>query len=201
VGGIANLGMMGVGFGRGGTSAGLPPELNNAFLALKPIIQGSMHPGYIVKKGGVVLGITPHNSGAYHWIHLARSASVPGDWTTEAGCFAFPALASSAFCGTMLVDTGISSMILALPKSQRPASLAAANPIPSGTTIRVTASTASGGAVRYQFSNGDLGPMSPVGGIRWALGTAFINTGRYLIAGYDYLYDAGSGRVGFKVAR
>jgi hypothetical protein len=42
--------------------------------------------------------------------------------------------------------------------------------------------------------------MAPTS-IRWAAGTApFDNTGRDPIASYDYLFDDGSGKVGFKPA-
>jgi hypothetical protein len=214
---FSGLGMMGVGFDRGtasgppepGTGARpapvpskAPPELSNAFLALTSVIQGSMHPGYVISSKAVTLGITAANTAGFKTVGLTAGGSGPGDWNTEPGCFSFPSISGYApQCGTVLVDTGIDSAILGLSKSQRPASIASS--IPSGEQIQIALPTASTATpiLSYSFTTGATGnPMAPTS-IRWAAGTApFVNTGRNPISSYDYLFDAGSGKVGFKSA-
>jgi hypothetical protein len=209
--------MMGVGFDRGSaqgppdpttgerpapTPSKAPPELTNGFLALANIIQGSMHPGYVISSNAVTLGITPSDTAGFKTVGLTAGGSGPGDWNTEPGCFSFPSISGYApQCGTVLVDTGIASAILGLPTSQRPSSIASS--IPNGEQIQIqlpTASTANP-ILSYSFTTGAAGnPMAPTS-IRWAAGTApFVNTGRDPIASYDYLFDDGSGKVGFKPA-
>jgi hypothetical protein len=216
---VSGLGMIGVGFDRGSAqgppdpSTGerpapppapskAPPELTNPFLALTSVIQGSMHPGYVISSKGVTLGITSAGTAGFKAVRLAAGGSGPGDWNTEPGCFSFPSISGYApQCGTVLVDTGIDSAILGLPTAQRPSSIASS--IPDGEHIQIqlpTASTANA-ILSYSFATGDTGnPMAPTS-IRWAAGTApFVNTGRDPISRYDYLFDAGSGKVGFRPA-
>jgi hypothetical protein len=195
---VGGLGVMGVGFDRGQRSS-LPPELTNAFLALAPIAQGSMHPGYIIRRRSVTLGITTGNQAGFNQLPLTPGGTGPGDWNTEPGCFAFPRLPGyPRQCGTVLVDTGIASAILGLPRARRPASLSSS--IPDGTAIRVEVGPRSGpSALSFGFTTGaSAQPLTPKS-IRWAAGSQpFVNTGRHPIALYDYLFDAASGRVGFK---
>ena len=195
---IGGLGVMGVGFDRGKAS-GMPPELTNTFLALTGVAEGSMHPGYIIRKRSVTLGITPGNQVGFDQLPLTVGGTGPGDWNTAPGCFSFPRLSGySPRCGTVLMDTGIASAILGLPKSQRPASLRSS--IPSGTSIRISVGLGSGPSIlSYGFTTGATNqPQAPTS-IRWAGDPKpFVNTGRHPIALYDYLFDDGSGKVGFK---
>jgi hypothetical protein len=189
-------GLMGVGFARGKSSS-MAPELTNAFLALQGVIQGSMHPGYVVRSTGVTLGITAADQAGFDEAALTPGGTGPGDWNTKSGCFSFPGISGyGARCGTVLVDTGIASAILALPRSQRPRSIASS--IPAGERVLVT--VGSNPILSYGFAVGDGGPTTPTS-IRWAGGTTpFVNTGRRLISRNDYLFDAGSGKLGFKPA-
>jgi len=195
---IGGLGVMGVGFDRGQASS-MPPELTNAFLAITRVTGGSMHPGYIIRKRSVTLGITTGNQAGFNELPLTGGGTGPGDWNTAPGCFSFPRLSTYPRpCGTVLVDTGIASAILGLPKSKRPASMSTS--IPNGTPIRVDVGPRSGpSALSFGFTTGALSqPLTPTS-IRWAGGSApFVNTGRHPIALYDYLFDAGSGKVGFR---
>ena len=55
-------------------------------------------------------------------------------------------------------------------------------------------------ALRYGYTTGGKGALTPTS-IRWAAGSPpFINTGRKVISRYDYLFDAGSGLLGFQRA-
>ena len=199
---VSGLSMMGVGFARRGLRGlipRLPPELTNPFLALRNIIQGSMHPGYVVSAGGVTLGITAANAAGYGTIALTPGGTGTGDWNTEPGCFAFPTISGyPAQCGTVLVDTGLRSAILGLRRSERPGSIASG--IPDGEQIRISLPSVSSPTFSYSFTTGDGGPMTP-SSIRWANDKApFVNTGRRPLSRYDYLFDDGAGRVGFKPA-
>lgn len=197
-GGIGGLGVMGVGFDRGAASP-MPPELTNAFLALTNVIEGSMHPGYIIRSNRVTLGITAGDQAGFSTVALKAGGSGPGDWNTEPGCFSFPKIPGyGPQCGTLLVDTGIASAILGLPKSQRPSSISSSIPNGERIQIDVASSSAATPILSYGFTAGVPGPMSPTS-IRWAAGMApFVNTGRRPISRYKYLFDAGSGKVGFK---
>src|SRR5207248_589963 len=99
-------------------------------------------------------------------------------------------------CGTVLVDTGIASAILGLPRSRRPPSMRTT--IPDGTVIRVDVGSAPP-ALSERFTAGVSGqPLTPKA-IRWAGDPKpFVNTGRHPIALYDYLFDDASGKLGFK---
>ncbi|PZS09176.1 MAG: hypothetical protein DLM70_01860, partial [Chloroflexi bacterium] len=176
----------------------LPSELNNALLSLSAIIKGSMHPGYIVTANSVTLGVTRRNQAGYKQIKLQPKAGVSGDWSTEPGCFGFPKISGyGAICGHMLVDTGIKYMILGLPVARRPAPIANGT-IPNGTRIAIHAPKNTGSALSSDFTVGDGAPATPAA-VRWANDKqAFFNTGRNLIAKFRYLFDAGSGKVGFK---
>jgi hypothetical protein len=52
--------------------------------------------------------------------------------------------------------------------------------------------------LNYGFMTGTVGqPMAP-SYVEWRIGNG-INTGRNVLAGADYLYDAASGRIGFRI--
>jgi hypothetical protein len=177
----------------------MPPELTNAFLALTNSIEGSMHTGYIIRPNGVTLGITDADAAGFNTVALTAGGTGPGDWNTEPGCFSFPSISGyNAQCGTVLVDTGIASAILGLPKSLRPSSILTSIPTGEQLQIDVVASSTVTPILSYNFTTGTASPMAPTS-IRWAAGTApFVNTGRRPISSDDYLFDAGSGKVGFK---
>jgi hypothetical protein len=54
----------------------------------------------------------------------------------------------------------------------------------------------------YQFTSGSTSvPMAPTGQITWIdVSQVFVNTGRRVLAGFNYLYDAQCGQVGFQPA-
>lgn len=218
--------MLGIGFDRGRTtnapsppavaaaaaSSGTPPELGNAFLALTNIVQGSMHPGYLITRNGVTLGISAKNTAGFkkHEISLTPGGTGPGDWNGAPGCFSFPELpAYKPQCGSMLMDTGIPKAILQLPTSQRPRTPLNCTPIkpekctpwatiPLNTQVQITVGPARRPGFSYGFTTGGSSSVTPTS-IRWATGgPPFVNTGRHVISKYDYMFDAGSGKLGFR---
>jgi hypothetical protein len=188
-----SVGVLGVGFARK-ESIG-----SNAFLQIASMVRGGMHPGYIVANDAIALGLTAQNSRGFQFIQLGRGSH---DWNGAPGCFGFPGKpAYEHMCGTILVDTGLASMIVSRAPALRPASIRTA--IPNGTAIEIAAPAFIRPIMHYRFSVGDRGPLSATF-IRWSSAAgngAFVNTGRNVIRGYDYLYDAKCGRVGFRARR
>ena len=187
---VQNVGVLGVGFARK-ESIG-----SNAFLQIAAMLNGGMHSGYVVAQDAITLGLTEENTRGFDFIQLARG---PHDWLGAPGCFGFPGRRGyERMCGTILVDTGLASMIVSRAPSLRPADIRTA--IPNGTAIEISAPAFERPIMHYRFSAGDRGPLSPTS-IRWSSAAgngAFVNTGRNVIRGYDYLYDAKCGRVGFR---
>jgi hypothetical protein len=185
-----SVGVLGVGFARK-ESIG-----SNAFLQIAPMIHGGMHPGYIVAEDAVTLGLTAANTRGFQFIQLSRG---PHDWLGAPACFGFPGKrAYTSMCGTLLVDTGLASMIVSRAASLRPPDIRSA--IPEATAIEIAAPAFERPVMHYRFSVGDRGPLTPTS-IRWSSASgngAFVNTGRNVIRAYDYLYDAKCGRVGFR---
>lgn len=211
--------MLGIGFDRGkatnvpsptravtaAPSGTTPPELANAFMALTDIVQGSMRPGYVITPSGVTLGITAANTRGFKTIGLTPGGTGPGDWNAAPGCFSFPGIPSfKPQCGTVLVDTGIDSAILQLAASLRPRPMQKKKLIPAHTPIRISVGPSRKPGFSYGFTTGGTTPVTPTS-IRWAAATRstppFVNTGRDVISRYDYLFDAGSGKVGFRKGR
>jgi len=185
-----SVGVLGVGFARK-ESIGA-----NAFLQIESMARGSMHAGYIISNNAVTLGLTTENTRGFQFIPLVRNGS---DWRGAPGCFGFPDRPGyKRICGTVLVDTGIPSMIVSRAAALRPPGMK--TDIPSGTAMSIAAPAFDDAVIGYTFSAGDRGALTP-SAIRWskaAGNSAFVNTGRNVIRAYDYLYDAKCGRVGFR---
>jgi hypothetical protein len=185
-----SVGVLGVGFGRKEKIG------SNPFLQIDGMVRASMHPGYVVSKNGVTLGLTAENTRGFRFIPLIRSG---GDWRGAPGCFGFPGRPGyERVCGTILVDTGIPSMIVSRAAALRPPDLK--TDIPAGTAVAIAAPAFDNAVVSYRFSVGDRGALTP-SAMRWSKATrdnAFVNTGRNVIRTSDYLYDARCGRIGFR---
>jgi hypothetical protein len=185
-----SVGVLGVGFARKENIGA------NAFLQIDSMARGSMHAGYIISNNAVTLGLTAENTRGFQFIPLVRNGI---DWRGAPGCFAFPGRPGfERICGTILVDTGIPSMIVSRAAALRPPGMK--TNIPSGTAMSIAAPAFANAVMRYTFSVGDRGALTP-SAIRWSKATgnsAFVNTGRNVIRAYDYLYDAKCGRVGFR---
>ncbi len=185
-----SVGVLGVGFGRKEKIG------SNPFLQIDAMVRGSMHPGYVVTANSLTLGLTAENARGFRFIPLIRNGA---DWRGAAGCFGFPGRAGyERMCGTILVDTGIPSMIVSRVAALRPPDLR--TDIPTGTAIAIAAPSFDNAVMTYRFSVGDRGALTP-SAIRWSKAagdSAFVNTGRNMIRAYDYLYDAKCGRIGFR---
>ena len=97
-----------------------------------------------------------------------------------------------------LMDTGIADMLLWLDPADRPPALANYSRFPDGVAVTITMPPPPNASVlQYSFVTGDASePMAP-SAIEWRDGNG-INTGRNVLSGADYLYDAAAGSVGFR---
>lgn len=170
---VAGVGMLGVGFARDTGSPGVNPFLH--------ALDGgrSLAPAYLFTDRSIVLGAESTDEAGFSATHLARAST---DWAPPSGCFA---VGGSRYCGTVLIDTGLGYAIARVPQSARPSGARAG----SFWTIAIDV-PASGAALSAR----------EVTKARWSSGHGlpFLNTGRALLGSYDYLYDAASGRIGFR---
>ena len=99
----------------------------------------------------------------------------------------------------VLPDTGIKRMILWVSAESRPPGLTANSALRESVSVSVPAQDpGTEPALQYAFVTGGASqPMAP-SEVDRRVGHG-INTGRNVLAGADYLYDAMAGRVGLRV--
>ena len=188
-------GMLGVGFAIGGPADGGParnPLLHLAFRGRR------LPQGYIVRSQGLELGVTSGDTTGFAYIDLKRNEA-DTDWVQPVGSLALPDGFNVEL--PVLIDTGIDEMLLWLAVTDRPPSLANYSVLPEGVEVTIAAPVSSNApALQYSFITGDASnPMAP-SAVEWRKGKG-INTGRNVLAGVDYLYDAVAGLVGFRMLR
>ncbi len=208
---------MGVGFDRGSTAPGdlFSSPTANAFLHVTDANNGTdISPGYILSANGVTLGI--NSTTGFNTIPLTADTSVPGDWNPQCACYSFPGLsAPNQFCGTGLLDVGITEMFIDLPFAQRPpGSFDSNNKVPANLTGGMnvlmgpddgTGACGSPAAASYSFQTlqATTPPTSPAPTYsQWIDITStdkiFVNTGRDPLNCYNYLFAGQLGQVGFQ---
>ncbi|MBV8148700.1 MAG: hypothetical protein JO092_06395 [Candidatus Eremiobacteraeota bacterium] len=188
---------MGVGFGRPSpspTSGFLRSPLENPLLQLDDIVVGKMHPGFILTRDGLWIGLNRSNARGFSFVNLDPFPERPGDWQGPKACVRFNR--QSDPCGRMLLDVGIDSMVV---QARTPQPL---------TSIEIVAPTAQRPLLDYSFAYpvapGATPPApNPLASVPVAFGSKyppnFVNTGRDALAAADYLYDEACGQVGFRV--
>jgi hypothetical protein len=189
-------GVLGIGFAIGGLADGGPTR--NPLLHLS--YQGAcLSHGYIVSSQGIDAGLTSLNTDGFAFVALNRDAT-GADWLQPVGSLGL----ADGFSVDLpvLVDTGIKEMLVFLNVADRPPVLANYSAFPDGIAVSVAVPPADQvpePALQYAFITGDTSqPMAP-SWVEWRDGNG-INTGRNVLAGADYLYDAVGGRIGFRVA-
>lgn len=152
--------------------------------------------GYILSPEGVHVGLTGENTrGDFRFIKLSRAAGVP-DWAPLPACISINRQTPAA-CGSILVDTGVSAMYITLPPAQAAGQTGSLAP---GTEVSIRVGGPEDGFQLYSFTVGDGSPLAPdathlrVSDAR----PPFVNTSFHLLNGYDMLYDADGGYVGFR---
>jgi hypothetical protein len=153
--------------------------------------------------GGVDVGLTPLNKEAFAFIALDRDASNQ-DWLQPLGSVALTGDFSADGFSTdlpFLMDTGIPNMILWVGANDAPPNLPSHSAFPPGIAVSVSAppgDQVAEPALQYSFVTGDADVSMAPSQVEWRVGHG-INTGRNVLAGADYLYDAALGRIGFRV--
>jgi hypothetical protein len=193
-------GMFGVGFAIGESADGGPARNPLLHMSYRGARLGE---GYIVSAGGVDVGLTLLNRQGFSLIGLDRNESSE-DWMQPFGSYSLSGVITTQEIGgdlPILVDTGLGDMILWLGADDIKPDLSSGVAFPAGVSVGISAPPADSGAtpaLHYAFVTGDASqPMAPTQ-LTWRAGKG-INTGRNVLAGADYLYDATAGRVGFRV--
>lgn len=206
---------LGVGFDRNASTSldlSVGPAFN-AFLHLDDAANGSdISPGYIfnAQTAQVTLGLNSTGLSGFTLAALTANQTVPGDWLTGPGCFSFPNNGGTQFCGTLLMDVGISEMFLQLFITQRPADTqtkqqngnAYQTIVPSsppGVRMTILAGSSSSPAMSYSYTTSAT-PIAPApSNVVWGdKPQIFVNTGRRVLAAFNYLFDSQCGQFGFK---
>jgi hypothetical protein len=184
---------MGVGFGRPSPSptsrsGGLiDTPLTSTFMQLAPVVEGTMHPGFIMTPNTVQVGINQASASEFPRIQLAKYPDRPGDWQGPPACLKFST--GGYYCGHMLLDIGIASSFIHVTEIP-----------PQPTTIEVFSPNSKNALLNYSYPSPLASPTPPAPTkVDWIGGSEnFVNTGRNALAAADYLYDAGCGEVGFE---
>ncbi|CAN5911518.1 hypothetical protein BH11PSE3_BH11PSE3_39550 [soil metagenome] len=191
---------MGVGFARNAAQGTESGASKNPFTSLVSLASGapvsSVRPGYIVTRSGVHLGMTAELTRNFAFIKLAPSAgSHPGapEWSATPMAVSVNGATGN---GTILVDTGINYMFLSPPEG---AGLERGRRVPEGSRITLfMPDQRNPQPAFYGFTVGERGnPMHPERVETVQDRGVFVNTGRMFLEGFDYLYDALGGYVGF----
>jgi hypothetical protein len=199
--------MLGIGFGRehDGQEQSTPDK--NPFLADSAGGERQRH-GYIVTRTGVRIGLTAGDVGPdFAFVKLTPNAMYAGDWTAAPVCITLDDKLPAA-CGAALVDTGVTGMYITVP-----ATLAAGKATANGKGEQTLAD-----GTHLAFAFPGLKPEKPVesAGYAFSVGGSgnplapdflvlntvrpqpFVNTSVHFLNGFDYLYDADAGMVGYR---
>jgi hypothetical protein len=179
------IAMIGIGFGRQGDHQADSTPDRNPFLM--PTAGGR---GYVVTRTNVQVGLTQDARRGFATVRLARSPSWP-DWAQAPACVSVNAAAPT--CGVALMDTGVTTMYLSVPQA------AGAPDLRAGTLLRFDLPDAIAPVASYTLRTGDrTDPLAPDRIVLVPRPTAFVNTSVRFLNGFDYLYDADQGLVGYR---
>jgi hypothetical protein len=200
--------MLGIGFARRGDHQAQSGPEKNPFLNVARLDGDGANPaplrrGYIVTRDGVHVGLTAANTqGDFAYVKLARAAD-DRDWAATPVCIAVNG-ATPAACGTILVDTGVTTMYLTVPESQATDAISVPNgrgvTLVEGTKLTISIPSANAPRASYAFAVGDrLNPLAPENLILVSRTRApFVNTSLRFLNGFDYLFDADGGFAAFR---
>lgn len=194
----SRIGMLGMGFGREHDHQTESKPKTNPLLNL----EGDFHPGYVITRTGVWVGLDAERAKGFSFVKLERDAA-NDDWHGAPVCIVVAGRTPA--CGSILVDTGLTKMFLTVPAAVRDGltrSGRGGDTLVRGTPVTIEAGPPGQPAARYSFNVGDDSPMAPE---RIILPDAegrpnFVNTGSHFLNGFDMLYDAAGGYVGYRPA-
>lgn len=188
-----HIAMVGIGFAREGDQQSQSTPEKNPLLRVagRP---GEQRRGYILTPKGVHVGLTEANTrGRFDYIKLARQPDRP-DWAPVPACISLNGQLPPA-CGTMLLDTGVPGMFMTVPASQA----GEGGTLSPGTDVAIRIGTPEQSRELYRFAVDGGSPLAPSRiNLRVAPDRVFVNTSFHLLNGFDLLYDADGGYVGFR---
>ena len=189
---------MGIGFGRNSAQGTAPTAQRNPLIALTALASGlpasSVRPGYILTREGLHLGMTHELTRNFAFVKLTPKGTVGGmpDWEGAPLTVSVDGVTGT---GTSLMDTGINYMFLSPPAGT---SLMRGQRAPDGTRLSIWLPGQTAPNATYAFRVGDWSnPMHPAKVEVVHDAGVFVNTGRMFLQGFDYLYDAAAGYVGY----
>lgn len=200
--------MLGIGFGRRGDQAAPSGTEKNPFLNIAKLNGNSVDKerirrGYIVTRRGVHVGLSTANTqGDFAYLKLAPTPNARG-WAGAPACISVND-ARRAACGSLLMDTGVTTMYLTVPESQVPTNARTVSGIGptlvAGTKLTISIPSEDSPQALYTFIVGDdLNPLAPRKlNLVDRSGPPFVNTSVSFLNGFDYLYDADDGLVGLR---
>lgn len=195
--------MLGIGFARGKQDgAARNPFLNLPGMGARGEA-GTLGRGYVVGRDGVRVGLSERDREGFSIVKL-RPDPATGDWEATPVCLSLEGRTPRA-CGTLLMDTGVTTMFLTLPNPQTDG-LETLGPrgepeVAAGVSLAVSPGEGRD-APSYGFAVGDhANPVTPerVILVRRPGRPAFINTTVRALNAFDYLFDDGRGEVGFRM--
>jgi hypothetical protein len=203
--------VIGIGFGRKRHTGGDSGPSKNPFLNASAVDAGQheLRRGYLVTRDGVEVGLTGARPPAGYVTVRLRHDDELEDWTPAPACISVNGHMPAA-CGTVLPDTGSTVMFLTLPPDQQQGVVLTGAPRPDrrivGLGTKVTISLVPDAQARnavseYTFTVGDAAdPLAPGRVILLERGDqpTFVNTSLRLLNGFDYLFDAENGIVGYR---
>ncbi|MEI6446796.1 MAG: hypothetical protein WCO96_02805 [Actinomycetes bacterium] len=217
---FSNFHYMGVGIDRENNTSADPfaSPGDNALLSIRSTNSNPISQGYLLSGGSIRVGLTAATGVTYTKQQLAPNPDNPGDWNAAAGCVAFPTPGSpppTPLCGSLLMDVGIQQMYVSVAPGNLPAAVQGG--LSSTQQVQITSPNSTDPALNYSFVagprvNNHLTP-NPVGRAPSYVslftsstdtsGQAFtgdvqINTGRYVLFGSNYMFNAQKGQIGFK---
>lgn len=182
--------MMGVGFGRSFDAA--ENQTRNPFVMLNAMQDGSMRRGYMLTRKGVQLGLSAESVGSgfvFQKLDVRPASAAPDfkgprDYVTAPGTFVVNGKAMPM--GTILMDTGLTNMMLAVAGGPQEGE------VPNGTKIGIALL---GGRLKYEVTVGDPAGKAVPRKVNWVNAShgTYVNTGLRALELYDYLYDAEAG--------
>lgn len=180
--------MMGVGFARERDHQPEGTPEHNPFLSLE---RQEARRGYTVTRRGVWLGVTDAGTAGFSTVSLQRAEGAD-DWSPAPVCLTLNAGAPA--CGSVLVDTGVTTMYLTVPDP----SGGMARSLVEGTRIGIGLLPNAGPT--YTVTVGDRSdPAAPDAITLVPRGKRpFVNTSVRFLNRFDYLYDADRGLVGYR---
>lgn len=189
---VGRIGMIGIGFAREGDRQGQSTPDKNPFLHVVSNTANQRR-GYVLTTEGVHIGLSATNTaGTFEYVKLDRNSN-DTDWSPVPACISINGTLPAA-CGTLLVDTGVASAFMTLPERQSPQ-----GELQAGDQVAVTVPRSPSPLSLYSFNVGDGGPLTPDKvHLRLSPDRTFLNTSFHFLNGFDFLYDADGGYVGFR---